>query len=92
MYTDNPKFKRGNGYDDLKYVQAYQKRNPEKTKAQKMLNNRLASGKIQRQPCEVCGTTKKVQAHHDDYSKPLAVRWLCRKHHREFHGLQRKAA
>lgn len=36
-----------------------------------------------RQPCEVCGA--KADGHHDDYSKPLQVRWLCRKHHREVH-------
>lgn len=30
--------------------------------------------------------------HHDDYRKPLAVRWLCFRHHREFHTVQRKAA
>lgn len=53
---------------------------PEKYKARKMLNNRLMSGKIIKKPCEVCNN-KKVEAHHDDYSKPLDVRWLCKYHH-----------
>jgi len=32
---------------------------------------------------------RNIHAHHDDYSKPLQVRWLCDLHHREHH---RKAA
>lgn len=32
------------------------------------------------QPCEVCGDPD-TDRHHDDYSKPLAIRWLCRQHH-----------
>ena len=35
------------------------------------------------QPCEVCGES--AQRHHDDYSKPLEVRWLCTRHHGEVH-------
>lgn len=46
----------------------------------------IAEGKLIRLPCEVCGTEDDVQAHHDDYYKPLDVRWLCRKHHREHHN------
>lgn len=41
-------------------------------------------GKIEPQLCEVCGTAV-VQMHHDDYNKPLAVRWLCFEHHHEHH-------
>ena len=45
----------------------------------------IMEGVLIRQPCEVCNTEIDVQAHHDDYYKPLEVRWLCRKHHREHH-------
>jgi len=34
---------------------------------------------------EVCGA-ENAQAHHDDYSRPLDVRWLCDTHHRQHHG------
>lgn len=44
----------------------------------------IASGKLREVPCEVCGSAI-VEAHHDDYSKPFDVRWLCRKHHFEHH-------
>lgn len=58
--------------------------NPEKYKAQYALGNNVSRGKIKRQPCEVCGNPK-THGHHDDYSKPLEVRWLCPKHHAETH-------
>ena len=55
-------------------------RHPEKVKARRLLNRAVGSGKIKKQPCEVCGE-KKVEGHHDDYAKPLEVRWLCTDHH-----------
>jgi len=51
----------------------------------------IASGALLRRPCEVCGA-EKVDAHHDDYSKPLDVRWLCRPHHLELHAKARGQA
>jgi ribosomal protein S27AE len=41
-------------------------------------------GKLKPQPCEQCGEAK-VQMHHDDYTKPLQVRWLCRACHLALH-------
>jgi hypothetical protein len=31
--------------------------------------------------CQDCGKRRKVAGHHDDYSKALAVRWLCSRCH-----------
>jgi hypothetical protein len=45
----------------------------------------IQKGLLIKKSCEVCGTNEKVEAHHDDYTKPLEVRWLCRHHHREHH-------
>lgn len=56
-----------------------------KHKARRLASKAIASGKLVRQPCEVCGAPE-VEAHHDDYSKPLAVRWLCPEHHRAHHA------
>ena len=39
-------------------------------------------GKLVEQPCH-CGA--KAEMHHPDYTKPLAVVWLCRAHHLEAH-------
>ena len=61
------------------------KRNPEKKAAWAATGNAIRDGRLKRMPCEVCGS-EKSEAHHDDYSKPLDVRWLCRIHHLEHHG------
>lgn len=41
----------------------------------------LKKGRLKREPC-FCGSTI-VEAHHEDYRRPLRVKWYCRKHHRE---------
>lgn len=52
--------------------------------ARASINNAIRSGRLKKLPCEIC-KSRNSQAHHDDYSKPLDVRWLCRKHHLEIH-------
>jgi hypothetical protein len=65
----------------------WEKQNPEKKKAHNAVNNALRYGKIHRHPCCICGS--KAEAHHEDYSKPLDVIWLCPKHHGEHHAKKR---
>lgn len=43
-------------------------------------------GTIERKPCEIKGCLNESQMHHDDYSKPLNVRWFCRPHHLQLHN------
>jgi ribosomal protein S27AE len=59
-------------------------RNPIKYEARAAVNAAVSKEILVRQPCEVCASTP-VDAHHDDYSKPLDVRWLCRKCHLAWH-------
>ena len=55
-----------------------------KGKAKSAVGLAIKKGKLTRQPCEKCGA-EKTDAHHDDYAKPLEVRWLCRSHHIQWH-------
>jgi hypothetical protein len=45
----------------------------------------LGRGDLERQVCEADGCELLGHAHHDDYSEPLEVRWLCREHHDALH-------
>ena len=62
----------------------WRKSSPEKTKAHHILNNAIRAGKITRPfLCEMCFEKCKPEGHHEDYSKPLEVDWLCIKCHRK---------
>ena len=61
-----------------------------KLQAHGMVRIALLKGTLKRGSCEQCGSFR-VEAHHDDYDKPLEVRWLCRRHHQMLHALQRRS-
>jgi hypothetical protein len=75
-YADTPSGKMALARARAKYIAE----NPDKRASHIAVGNAVRSGKLIKQPCEICGTDK-VHAHHDDYSKPLQVRWLCPSHH-----------
>jgi hypothetical protein len=63
-----------------------------KVAVRRAVRDALANGTLKKMPCEVGSDCRgRIEAHHDDYDKPLDVRWLCKKHHAEVHT-QRDAA
>ena len=74
------------------YQGEYRRKYPNKYRAHSMVNYAVKSGKLFPQPCEVCGTEENVHGHHDDYLKPLNVRWLCAAHHQQWHAENGEAA
>jgi hypothetical protein len=66
-------------------IHAQKEKGTLKRSARVAVSNAIQSGALARGSCEVCGTAKNVQAHHDDYSKALEVRWLCVRHHTDVH-------
>jgi len=77
----------GNWKGGVPYTESrrrYQFKHPLKHAAHREMTRAMRRGELLKQPCEVCGADK-VDGHHDDYSKPLSVRWLCRRHHIEAH-------
>ena len=78
-------YDRGRGNrQSVSYLADYRRANPLKYKATGMVNNAIRDGKLFSEPCELCGEDK-THAHHDDYAKPLNVRWLCSAHHSQWH-------
>lgn len=56
----------------------------QKRRARAWVATNVRRGNIAREPCEVCGAAE-TEGHHDDYSKPRDIRWLCRTHHMALH-------
>lgn len=64
---------------------------PERKRAQYLLGNALRDGRAIQWPiCEMEGCERRPEAHHPDYSAPLAVTWLCPSHHKKLHAEHRK--
>lgn len=65
-----------------KRVDLWRENNKEKRHAHRMVELALLSGSIKKPvKCSVCKKRRRLDGHHEDYSKPLDVTWLCREHH-----------
>lgn len=71
-----------------KLKKRYVEKNPIKRAAHIMIGNAVRDGRIfKSSECEACGaSTRRLHGHHDDYSKPLDVRWLCPPCHKKWHA------
>jgi hypothetical protein len=60
---------------------------PEKYKARYLLNAAVRQGVILKPgSCTICGSVAKLAAHHEDYTKPLQVEWMCYPCHTSHHA------
>ena len=74
-----------------KYMREWRATNEISEEARKRANARsyakvyIKRGYIKKGVCEVCGSLD-VQMHHENYNKPLEIKWLCKPHHLKRHG------
>ena len=65
-------------------VKRFYEKNRHKQLAHRAVRNAIRNKVLLREPCRECGETLS-EAHHEDYSKPLEVIWLCKRHHHDLH-------
>jgi hypothetical protein len=64
----------------------YKHNYPLKYAAHVITTNAVRDGKlIKETSCSKCNSTCKIEGHHNDYTKPLDVTWLCELCHKEWH-------
>lgn len=92
--ADNPNWKGGVSTNHVRYKNRFAEKNPEKVAAHRAVQRAIKTGALVRQPCEHCGAAGHTDGHHEDYTKPLAVIWLCVPCHNRHHhpGKKRGAA
>ena len=66
------------------YRKSYQK-DREQYRCRDKFKKAIAKGYMIRKPCVICGAPD-AEGHHEDYSKPYEVIWLCAWHHKEWEG------
>lgn len=78
---------------DTEETRRYAAKYPERRKARTLVTVALRKGELVRPDrCTACGEPAFVQAHHEDYAKPLDVVWLSASCHQQAHIAERKAA
>lgn len=75
---------RGNR-QDADYIREWRKKYPNKYRAHNLINNAIRSGNLVKKSCAECDSELPAHAHHDDYSEPLNIRWLCPACHKQWH-------
>jgi hypothetical protein len=67
-----------------KTLNSRKSRNKKYNNAHNKVRSAITNGELTPQCCIFCGEVE-TEAHHDDYSNPLDVVWVCKKHHTDIH-------
>ena len=69
------------------YHRSYRNEFPMKYAAHNWVSNAVRDGRLKKpSKCEECGhDNNRIHGHHDDYGKPMIVRWLCPACHKAWH-------
>ena len=82
---DTKKWRENHKKEVYKRIEEYREENKDFWSAIRAVEYAVRTGKVIKPPtCSKCGKeclSKNMHGHHDDYSKQLEVRWLCRKCH-----------
>jgi len=72
-------------YSRFKYL------DPRASAVQRKTRRAVAAGRLVKpKNCSKCGRTDKpIQAHHEDYSEPFKVTWLCTGCHADIHNAEK---
>ena len=77
----NPNYKHG------KTVGKWDKSSPEKRYARKLVERAILKGTLVKPTrCTICMKLGRIEAHHEDYTKPLDIKWMCSCCHRKYHA------
>jgi len=78
---------RSRSSDYQEAILEWRKNNPDGVRAHQIVSYALYHGKItEPKLCQKCNLEKKLCAHHNDYSKPLEIIWLCYSCHKLEHS------
>ena len=69
----------------------YFRKYPDRKRAKAAIRDAIRRGHLIPEPCFACAA-EKVDAHHEDYSKPYEILWLCRSCHTAYHDFLRQGA
>jgi hypothetical protein len=68
------------------YAEEYRKIHKDRHNAGNTLRRAVKKGKVVRPYiCQECGRKGRIVAHHEDYSQPFNVKWLCYSCHKLIH-------
>ncbi|KKM95174.1 hypothetical protein LCGC14_1190900 [marine sediment metagenome] len=75
------------------HMRRFHSQHPERAQCLSATQKQVKTGALLRfTTCGACGEKKRVEYHHEDYSKPFEVIALCRKCHLAVHGKQIRLA